>query len=114
MRDGVLLRIPADEAPSAGDFPVGTPGRVDEADDEEGLLEEGDASTTPPPPPEALAALHAFFFGAAPRCKNGETRAKRTETRGHRAGPEPGDAAAERWRGLAAVVARRPRWNRVP
>ena len=78
VRDGVVIAVPAEEAPLTEDLPVAT--AVDE--DREALVDDdGDASPSPTQSDDALSALHAFLFGG------------------------PGAKSADHWRRVAAVVA---------
>ena len=78
VRDGVVIAVPAEEAPLTEDLPVAT--AVDE-EDREALLDDEGGASPPNPSDDALSALHAFLFGG------------------------PGAKSADHWRRVAAVVA---------
>ena len=61
VRDGVLVAVPADQAPQNENLPVAT--AVVDDGDQEALLDEGGDASSPPQGDDALSALHAFFFG---------------------------------------------------
>ena len=61
VRDGVLVAVPADQAPQNENLPVAT--AVVDDGDQEALLDEGGDASPPPHGDDAVSALHAFLFG---------------------------------------------------